>query len=242
MPDEDDTYTDVENFVSDSEDDEIDETHSDDDYNPSGKQRSKAAPIQVIRFLREHPQYPTHTVNICTEKKSKVPNFVGGTLPRSDQGNQEDYCMTMLTLFRPWHTGHELKKKSETWEQSFNDFGFTQRQRDIMKFFNIKYECNDARDDYSKQWKKGLYSSAHEKSMFGQFMNALDEQNNEDEATGDWTLQNVMEKLDAEWNEMGRKATNQMNMMKDIERVMISSGWMQKTQAPLAPFLGEKIA
>jgi len=45
----------------------------------------KCRPKKVVRFLREHPQYATHTVNICTEQKAKVPNFVGGALPRSDQ-------------------------------------------------------------------------------------------------------------------------------------------------------------
>jgi len=30
-------------------------------------------------------------------------------------------------------------------------------------------------------------------------MDDLDGQHDEDEATGDWTLQNIMEKLDAEW-------------------------------------------
>jgi len=113
--------------------------------------------------------------------------------------------MTMLTLFRPWCTGQELKEVSETWESAFNNFGFSQRQRDIMKFFNIKYECNDARDDYSRQRKKGMYSSVHEKSVFGQFMDDLDEQHDEDGATGDWTLQNIMEKLDAEWDDMVRR-------------------------------------
>jgi len=64
-------------------------------------------------------------------------------------------------------------------ESAFNNYGFSQRQRDIMKFFNIKYECNDARDDYSRQRKKGMYSSVHEKSVFGQFMDDLDEQHDE---------------------------------------------------------------
>jgi len=48
-----------------------------------------------------------------------------------------------------------------------------------MKFFNIKYECNDARDDYSRQRKKGMHSSVHEKSVFGQFMDDLDEQHDD---------------------------------------------------------------
>jgi len=81
----------------------IDEPTSDDDYELGCKNQCR--PKKIVRFLREHPQYATHTVSIGTEQKAKVPNFVGGALPRSDQGNREDYCMTMLTLFRPWCSG-----------------------------------------------------------------------------------------------------------------------------------------
>ena len=31
---------------------------------------------------------------------------------------------------------------------------FTPHQIELMKFFNIHYECNDARDDYSKLMKQ----------------------------------------------------------------------------------------
>ncbi|KAF8234271.1 hypothetical protein L208DRAFT_1213055, partial [Tricholoma matsutake] len=31
----------------------------------------------------------------------------------------------------------------------------TPRQVEIMNYFNIRYECNDARDDYSTQLRKG---------------------------------------------------------------------------------------
>jgi len=84
LSDEDDTSTELEYHASDSEDEELDESTSDDDYEP-GRQQSNAGPKKVVRFLREHPQYATHTVNICTEQKAKVPNFVGGALPRSDK-------------------------------------------------------------------------------------------------------------------------------------------------------------
>src|SRR5882762_384741 len=61
----DDTSTELEYDASDSEDEELDEPTSDDDYEP-GRQKSHAGPKKVVRFLREHPQYATHTVNICT--------------------------------------------------------------------------------------------------------------------------------------------------------------------------------
>ena len=58
-----------------------------------------------------------------------MPNFIGGTLPRCDQGDYEYYCLTMLTLFKPWRTGHDLKLVEETWEQAFNKYIFSPAQK-----------------------------------------------------------------------------------------------------------------
>ena len=52
-------------------------------------------------FLSEHPQYHPHKVTAVDEEHTLVPNFVGGGLPQCDQGDQEYYCSTMLTLFKP---------------------------------------------------------------------------------------------------------------------------------------------
>ena len=82
-----------------------------------------------------------------------VPNFIGGTLPRRDQGDREYYCSTMLTLFKPWRTGYDLKSADETWEHAFDNYDFSDRQMNLMNNFNLHYECLDARDDYSAQMK-----------------------------------------------------------------------------------------
>ncbi|KAL6304102.1 hypothetical protein BKA93DRAFT_733840, partial [Sparassis latifolia] len=90
------------------------------------------------QFSKDHPQYETHYVRLVAEQYAQVPNFVGG-------GNREDYCMTMLTLFKPWQTGLELKVNSDvTWDDSFNQYEFTERQHELLKFFNLRYECNYA--------------------------------------------------------------------------------------------------
>ena len=108
-----------------------------------------------LNFLHNHPQRSTHQVCIVAESKASIPNFVGGPLPRRDQGNREDYCMVMLMLFKPWREGKHLKPDGNTWDETFNAHIFTYRQYDIMNFFQIKYECNDARDDYCAQRKAG---------------------------------------------------------------------------------------
>ncbi|KAI0311077.1 hypothetical protein OF83DRAFT_1023996, partial [Amylostereum chailletii] len=100
-------------------------------------------------FLQNHPQRTTHTVKECSEVNAKVPTFVGGILPRADQGNYEDYCLTMLTLFKPWREGGDLKEMEQNWEQAFQMHTFSSRQKDIMKFMQIRYECNDTRDDFA---------------------------------------------------------------------------------------------
>ncbi|PPQ87199.1 hypothetical protein CVT25_014754 [Psilocybe cyanescens] len=46
--------------------------------------------------------------------RNTVPNFVGGPLPRRDNGNRDYYCCSMLTLFRPWRNGGDLKLLNQT--------------------------------------------------------------------------------------------------------------------------------
>ncbi|KIM36872.1 hypothetical protein M413DRAFT_77609, partial [Hebeloma cylindrosporum] len=67
------------------------------------------------RFMPGHPSHETHEV-ICNMDKldNVVPNILGGPMPRSDSGDREFYCMTMLTLFKPWRTGKTLKEEGQT--------------------------------------------------------------------------------------------------------------------------------
>lgn len=104
-------------------------------------------------FLYEHPQFETHSVNLLSEKDAYVPEFAGGSLPRSVGGDRDAYCKTMLTLFKSWRKPIDLRTEESTWAETFERHEFTPRQEELMKFFNIRYECNDSRDDYSKQRK-----------------------------------------------------------------------------------------
>ena len=83
-----------------------------------------------------------------------VPNFVGGAIPRSDYGDREYYCSTMLAFFKPWRTGKDLKSEDQIWDDAFTTHKFNTRQLEIMNYFNVWYECLDARDDYAVQMKK----------------------------------------------------------------------------------------
>jgi len=106
-------------------------------------------------FLSMHPLYETHMIQFDTRKLNTVPNFIGGSLPRRDHGDREYYCATMLTLFKPWRSGKDLKSEGYSWDETFTSHSFTSRQSELMDNFNIRYECNDARDDFSAQLKKG---------------------------------------------------------------------------------------
>ncbi|KZV98465.1 hypothetical protein EXIGLDRAFT_606911 [Exidia glandulosa HHB12029] len=105
------------------------------------------------KFTEAHPQHGTHTVRLENGRIDTVPNFVGGTLPRRDRGDRDYYCATMLTLFKPWRTGLDLKSLDSTWDEAYETYQFTARQESIMDNFNLRYECLDARDDFSKQRK-----------------------------------------------------------------------------------------
>ncbi|KAF5331416.1 hypothetical protein D9611_011867 [Ephemerocybe angulata] len=115
--------------------------------------RAVRNPRQDLRWFRlseEHPQYATHAVALDPGRRQKyVPHFIGPPIPRRDAGDREYYCCAMLTLFRPWRTGIDMKSADVTWEAAFDAYSFTERQKEIMANFNMRYECYDARDDYS---------------------------------------------------------------------------------------------
>ena len=77
--------------------------------------------IQIKMNLQNHPLYETHQISI-NKSKNLIPNFAGGSLPRCDSGDREYYCATMLTLFKPWKHGKDLKGDDKTWEPGMRHF------------------------------------------------------------------------------------------------------------------------
>lgn len=110
----------------------------------------------VLHFKDSHTLYSTHGIVYESGREEIVPNFVGGTLPRRDQGDYEYYCCTMLTLFKPWCSSLDLKQDEFlTWHEVFDGFGFALRHKELMNNFQIKYECLDSRDDFHNKMKDG---------------------------------------------------------------------------------------
>ncbi|KAF6742918.1 hypothetical protein DFP72DRAFT_829270, partial [Ephemerocybe angulata] len=111
-----------------------------------------AKPGSYHAFMPEHPLFGTHEVRCDFKKDAPLPTWLGGTVPRSDQGDREYYCMVMLTLFKPWRTGQELKNgPTGLWDDAFVEHTFSAFYTQVMKNMNLKYECLDARDDYHSQ-------------------------------------------------------------------------------------------
>ena len=104
---------------------------------------------QMQSFLSGHPLVNIRGVHCVRENALIVACLMGGSLPRRDVGDQEFYCATMLTLFKPWRSGLDLKHREVNWNTAFASFDFTIRQRQLMDNMNTQYECLDARDDYS---------------------------------------------------------------------------------------------
>ena len=108
-----------------------------------------------LAFQEDHPMQATHLVKCNFDRlEMVVPNIVGGPLPRHDRGNREYYCCTMLTLFRPWRTGTCLKQGEQSWGDAFKAYEFSPKQKQLMRNFDLRYECLDARDDFHAQLRK----------------------------------------------------------------------------------------
>ncbi|KAF9455472.1 hypothetical protein BDZ94DRAFT_1179897, partial [Collybia nuda] len=176
-------------------------------------------------FLESHPQYKTHyTIYNMRNKNLHVPNFVGGALPRCDQGDREYYSCTMLTLFKPWRTGEELKSNSETWDIAFKLHVFSNDELKLMRNFNLKYECNDARDDYYSILKKKKKDAKMNNTSSNVLLNNNDDYINDmDIDHHDYGDDNFMT---VDIDVFGEKTLRMLSKMRDAERIMNGAGWL----------------
>jgi hypothetical protein len=211
-------------------DEEVDtDFESDSDYIESDQASEKEKIQGKYAFLQNHPLYETHQVSI-SKSKNLVPNFAGGSLPRCDKGDREYYCATMLTLFKPWRHGKNLKEDDQSWDEAFTDYKFTPRQIELMKFFNIRYECNDARDDYSKLLKQTNASDG----VFPHWFRADDNDNFDGDNYDDGSDFIVHEEHDADqYTSIGKKGQQRMEQMAEIQKIVTSAGWLD--QCPDGP-------
>jgi hypothetical protein len=208
--------------VCESESDWVDsDEESGDELNIDENVQYKEDDTCFYSFLPNHPQYDTHEIQCKYLSEFVVPNFIGGTLPRCDQGDHEYYCSTMLTLFKPWRTGHDLKGAEETWEQAFNKYIFSPAQKNLMSNFNLRYECLDARDDYSAQMKDNnkddnrFWESSESNPLDQEYTGWKD---NDEELNEDMYLTGSSRQNDAKEEEM-----------RLVEQIVAGAGWLDKS-------------
>ena len=174
-------------------------------------------------FQPAHPQSDTHKVQMLTENSAVVPDFVGGPLPRRDKGNREDYCMTMLTLFKPWRTGLELKTLHEPWDSAFTSYEWPERFSRLMHFFHLRYECNDARDDFSAQ-RKSQAKNTVPHGIDDYMIGLLNDEHNEQEYIEHNGLCDREGEIEVE--SYSAQTLRRIKQMQEAERIMQTSGLM----------------
>ena len=183
---------------------------------PKSKADSKLLP-----FLSDHPLAETHGVRCL--KTARIPNFVGNTLPRHDQGDREYYCSAMLALFKPWRSGLDLRCESNSWDEAFLSHEFSARQLEVMKNMNIRYECLDSRDDFHAQMKKNTEAMPSWAESDSQVFNDLDQMAIDDAI-------NMPTELD-EYSIspiIGKSERARTQLMSDIRRTLVSLGWTDR--------------
>ncbi|KII82907.1 hypothetical protein PLICRDRAFT_682664 [Plicaturopsis crispa FD-325 SS-3] len=199
----------------DNDNDELDTGFDD----PADGRRSKDT---KDTFMRGHPLFQTHLARCAKEVHARVPNFLGAPLPRVDRGDRDYYCSTMLTFFKPWRSGRELRHDGESWESAFTRYPFSDTQKTTMNHFNVKYECLDARDDYSAQMKLGQVSGGFFTQWDAGESHDIDHES-EDAVSGADLLFN--EDLANAQDQLGPSSTARERRRAEIERILESSGW-----------------
>lgn len=69
---------------------------------------------EKCNFIKDRPQNERHMARMKADYSLIVANFLGGSLPRADKGDCEYYACTMLTLFKPWRSGKDLKSELDS--------------------------------------------------------------------------------------------------------------------------------
>ena len=198
----------------------------------SGKNSQNNRSTKFFPFLAGHPLYITHEAT-CDEFKveSVVPNFLGGTLPRSDEGDREFYCATMLTIFKPWRNAAELKAGDQTWDDAFCGYSFPDKESELIRNLNLRYECLDARDDFHAEMNKKVNAvrKMHE------FEDGGSESSDSDE-------DDYARELDIFGLETVGKATrSRREQMDEIEAIMKRVGWMTGGGEEVKPRVPEMV-
>ena len=181
----------------------------------------KSIPTGLFEFQSRHPLHSTHRTRCVSVDKALIPNFIGETLPRRDTGDCEWYCATMLTLFSPWRSGLQLKTQEQSWDDAFMSFKFSSAQLKVMDYFNLRYECMDARDDFAKQKKESavIVPGWNESGELSSWAHSA----SQDDAVAGVTI----EEIDMDVHQIGKRELNRRKNMSIMNDIMTSTGWTE---------------
>ncbi|KAI1786955.1 hypothetical protein LXA43DRAFT_897036 [Ganoderma leucocontextum] len=129
---------------------------------PVGPEDEGSGSDHGLRFLSGHPLSGSHAVHLRSSSDAYILNFAGGSLPRRDRGDYEQYCLTMLVFFRPggWRTGCDVKRNGVLASVEFQNTSFAADHVRIMRNMGVLYECLDSRDDFAAARRRlGLQAS-----------------------------------------------------------------------------------
>lgn len=197
--------------------------------------QTEGRPSKYQRFSKQHPLYSTHDVHCNFEDDDDlIPNFVGGSLPRSDNGDREYYCMTMLTLFKPWRKDVQMKSPGQSWDEAFNEFVFSTDQNKLMSNFNLRYECLDSRDDYHSELKKKTNKASAQYNFNSDDSEDDDSENEEYDYT---TLPTQTEKDPNRYLALSPEAHSRARNKEVISKILNYVQWPRPatTKTPISP-------
>ena len=180
-------------------------------------------------FTRNHPLVDTHAVRLSSIVR--IPNFIGESLPRCDQGDREFYCSTMLTLFSPWRSGVDLKNEGNTWDDAFTLYQFSPRQLVLMKNMNLRYECLDSRDDFHAQMRNGSINMPGWGDQGEGMLEDLDRIAVEDAINGSIGHTELEDFCFS--THIGKRDKARTDLMTEIRRTLTTMGWTDRNSTLL---------
>lgn len=136
--------------------------------------------------------------------------------------------MTILTLFKPWRTGHDLKNDADRlWHDVFEDFELTSHQKDLIKFFHIRYKCNNARDDFAASHRTGE-SNTDAIPFDARIIDHIYDQVYSHDTMDNLSTEGNVPADSDEQDQLGKNAMMRLARMMQAEQIMHTSGWMNK--------------
>jgi hypothetical protein len=185
---------------------------------PDCENGHKKLPKNGFAFTTKHPLFKTHMTKVAADIDTVVVNFLGASLPRCDHGDREYFGATMLTFFKPWRSGLDLKSPDMTWDEAFLSHKFESRQTELINNFNIRYECLDARDDYRAQMKRGG-------EVYPQWDEDVEHNLVEDENCWNQEDTNLEDDIPVEVLKHGKGELKRQREMATMGSVMKNAGW-----------------